>query len=77
MNRRGGIFGFVIVLVLLAMLVWIWAIIMPSVTPSIDSTIAATSSDPYADGIGFFLRAIPWAVPFIIIIGMLWVGATK
>jgi len=72
------VFGFVIVLVLLALLVWVWSIIMPAaLTPNITTTLEATSTDPYADGIGFFLRSIPWAVPLIIIIGMLWVGATK
>lgn len=78
MNRRGGIFGFAIMLVIIVMLVWIWSIITPAaITPSITTTLDATSTDPYADGIGFFLRMIPWMVPLILIIGLLWVGATS
>lgn len=77
MNRK-GVFGFVITLVVLAMLIWIWAIITPAaVTPAMDTALNATANDPHADGVEFFVRMIPWAVPLIIIIGMLWVGATR
>lgn len=71
MNRR-GIFGPVITMVLLAMLIFIWVIILPNITPLIGDTLASTSSGPHADGVAFFLRMIPWMVPFIIVIGFLW-----
>lgn len=77
MNKR-GIFGFFITFVLLVFLIVVWAIIQaPAVTPAIDIGLAATASAEHADGVGFFLRMIPWAVPFIIIVGMLWMGATR
>ena len=71
---RRGLFGPLIVLVLLFMLVWIWVIILPDVTPIIGDTIEHTqaSTVDHKDGVEFFLRMIPWAVPAIIILGFLW-----
>jgi hypothetical protein len=77
MNKR-GIFGLVIILVLAVMLVWIWAILMPvAIAPSIDIALNDTASAAHADGIGFFVRMIPWLVPFIFVIGLFWLGVTK
>ena len=74
MNRK-GLFAPLIALVLLVMLIWIWALILPAVTPIISDTITHTqaSADPHSDGVEFFLRMIPWAVPLIIILGFLWI----
>lgn len=78
MNRqskiKGGLFGPFIVLILLIMLIWVWIIILPSFTPIIGDTISHTqaSNAEHKDGVEFFLRMIPWAVPIIIILGFLW-----
>lgn len=69
---RKGLFGPFIVLILLGLLVFVWAVILPEITPLITGTINETSDGPHADGVGFFLRMIPWAVPVIIILGFLW-----
>lgn len=73
MNRK-GIFGPFIVFILLVLLVWVWAIMLPSVTPVIGDTIASTQAGgtAHSDGVEFFLRMIPWAVPLILVIGFLW-----
>lgn len=73
MNRK-GLFGPFIVLIILIMLIWVWVIIVPDITPIIGSTITheQQSGIQHADGVEFFLRMIPWAVPVIIILGFLW-----
>lgn len=73
LNRR-GLFGPFIVLVLLVLLIWVWVIITPSITPIMDSTISQTQSTGvvHGDGVEFFVRMIPWAVPGIIVLGFLW-----
>ena len=77
MNKR-GIFGFAIILVFLILLLWIWATILPdTIVPIIDNAISVTSGDPHADGVAFFLRMLPWAVPLIFVLGLLWVGANR
>lgn len=71
---KGGLFGPLIVLILLGMLILVWATILPNITPIIGDTIADTNGNGtvHADGVEFFLRMIPWAVPLIIILGFLW-----
>lgn len=77
MNKR-GIFGMFIMFVLLVLLLIIWASIQESaIGPAIDAGLAGTVGATHADGVEFFLRMIPWAVPLIFIIGMLWMGATR
>lgn len=77
MNKR-GLFGPIIMLAVLVLVVWVWVIIVPTaVNPSITSTLTATEGDAHADGVGFFLRMIPWAVPAIIILGFIWLGVTR
>lgn len=73
MNRK-GLFGPFIVFILLVMLVWIWATILPNITPAIGDTISETQTNGtvHADGVEFFLRMIPWAVPLILVLGFLW-----
>lgn len=71
MNRR-GLFGPLIILVLLFMLVWIWILLLPIFTPIISTTITSTSGGAHADGVEFFLRMLPWAVPLIIVLGFIW-----
>ena len=73
MNRK-GLFGPIIVLIILGMLIWVWAIIMPNVTPLIGGSIQHTQASglQQADGTEFFLRMIPWAVPIILVLGFLW-----
>jgi len=71
---KGGLFGPLIVLILLGMLILIWATILPNITPIIGDTISDTQSNgtAHADGVEFFLRMLPWGVPLIIILGFLW-----
>lgn len=77
MNKR-GLFGPLIMIALLVLIIWVWVIILPTaVTPSISSTLETSASAEHADGISFFLRMIPWAVPVIIVLGFLWLGVTK
>lgn len=73
MNRR-GLFGPFIVLIILVMVVWVWIIILPNVTPIIGTTITheRASKIEQADGVEFFLRMIPWAIPLIIVLGFIW-----
>lgn len=69
MNKKGQ-FGFVIVLVLAVLLIYIWLVVSPvAVEPAIDDAIAATAGSTHGDGVEFFLRMIPWAVPLILLIG--------
>lgn len=71
MNKKGQ-FGFIIVLILAVMLIYLWLVITPvAVEPFITSTIASTSGATHADGIEFFLRMILWAVPLILIVGFI------
>jgi len=71
---KGGLFGPFIVLILLIMVIWAWILILPSFTPIIGDTIQHTqnSNAEHKDGVEFFLRMIPWAVPIIIILGFLY-----
>jgi len=76
MNKR-GLFGPLIMIVLMVLLVWIWVVIVPDVvTPNITSTLSATADAEHSDGVGFFLRMIPWAVPAILIVGLIWMGVS-
>ncbi|MBR9702824.1 hypothetical protein GOV10_02210, partial [Candidatus Woesearchaeota archaeon] len=69
--------GPLIMIVLLVLMVWIWVVIVPTaVTPNISSTLSATASSEHSDGVGFFLRMIPWAVPAIFIVGLIWLGVS-
>lgn len=74
MNRK-GLFAPLIALVLLVMLIWVWSLMLPDITPLVSNSIAHTqaSNDAHADGTEFFLRMFPWAVPIIIILGFLWI----
>lgn len=78
MNRKGGgPFGLVIALVVCLVLVYVWLVISPTaIEPSIDTTIAAVAGSDNADGTEFFLRAIPWAVPLILILGFIYWGVS-
>lgn len=72
--NRKGLFGPLIVLIILGLIIFVWVTILPNITPIIGGTIqhTQTTGAPHADGVEFFLRMIPWAVPIIIILGFLW-----
>jgi len=77
MNKKGQ-FGFILILLLAAVLIYIFLVISPvAIEPFIDSTIASTAGSTHGDGIEFFLRMIPWAVPLILLIGFILWGMTK
>lgn len=72
--RAKGLFGPLIVLILLGLIIYIWILLVPNITPILGDTIQHTQQygGPNADGTEFFLRMIPWAIPLIIILGFLW-----
>lgn len=77
-KAQAGPFSFVVILAVLFLLVYVWLIISPvALEPAIDTTIAATASSPNGDGIAFFLRILPWAVPLMLILGFLWWGVSR
>lgn len=70
---QGGPFGIVIVIFMLVFLVYVWSVLVPAaVAPSLDATLSEISGSPNADATSLVLRAIPWAVPIILVIGFLW-----
>lgn len=72
--RAKGLFGPLIVLIILGLVIYIWILLLPNITPILSDTISNTqvNGGPNADGTEFFLRMIPWAIPLIIILGFLW-----
>lgn len=74
-KRGGGIFSLPIMIFFILLLVWVWAIILPTaVVPIIDDTISGDPGIVHGDGVEFILRMLPWMVPLIIVIGLLWLG---
>lgn len=77
MNKK-GMFGPVIMFVLAFMLIWVWVIITPSaVEPAIEEGISGSATAEHSGGVEFFLRMIPWAVPIIIFLGIMWMAVFK
>lgn len=73
MNRRGGIFTPVIIIFFLVVLVYIWSVLVPTAyAPEADRTLASIAGGPNADATEMVIRAIPWLVPVILVIGFLW-----
>ncbi len=77
MNKR-GVFGFLITFILLIFLLVVWAVIQPvAIGPAIDVGLAGTVSATNSSGVEFLLRMIPWAVPLLFVVGMLWMGGNR
>lgn len=73
MNRRGGIFAPVILIIMLVLLIYIWSVLIPTAyAPEADRTLSTISGQANADGTEFFIRMIPWGVPVVLIIGFIW-----
>jgi len=70
-NRR-GVFAMVITLIVLALVLVVWAVILPEITPLIGGSIQATSTAEHHEAVEFFLRMIPFGVAGILVIGFLW-----
>lgn len=74
-KRGGGLFALPIMFIFIVLLLWIWAVILPdAVTPVIASSISDTASAEHSEGIEFFLRMVPWLVPIIFVLGLVWMG---
>lgn len=72
--RRGNVFGFLIFVVLGVFLVWSWAAISGEVSAITNDAIVSTSEATHAGAVEFVLRSFVWLVPFIIVVGLLFMG---
>lgn len=72
--RRGNVFGFVIFVVLAVFLLWAWSLMAGDFASITQNTINSTSTAEHSGALEFVLRTFVWAVPLIILVGLLFWG---